>query len=204
MEKKISKNIKSIYELPDDVLVAMDYIRYQDVKFRISQTGLKGPKGQPWAMCLIYIDARTAHDGLDKKFGELNWSFNWKHDDTQKWAIRGILKVKNGEEWIIRSDIGYPQNTKKFSKQDDTEWLKDAISDALKRCAIQFGIGRILYEGPDLFTGGVRVAERNGKKKVTKLDSKGNVEIQEKIRQWYIGMLEDRTGYKIKGESLNF
>lgn len=135
-------------------------------------------------MCLAYIDARTAAEELDKKFGDLNWRFTWRTGSSAMWAVKGQLSVYNSElkEWITRQDVGYPQEGKTNEKADETEWMKDAVSDALKRCAVQFGVGRFLYDAPTLFTYEVKV-DQSGK--VYKLTDLGEKEIQGRINTWY-------------------
>src|SRR5205807_4549569 len=50
------------------------------------------------------------------------------------------LRVKLGDRWITKTDVGSP------SEQPDLgDRLKAAFSDALKRAAVKFGIGRYLY-----------------------------------------------------------
>jgi hypothetical protein len=45
---------------------------------------------------------------------------------------------------VTKSSIGQGQDPEK-AKQEDVEKVKAAVSDALKRCAVHFGIGRFLY-----------------------------------------------------------
>jgi hypothetical protein len=53
------------------------------------------------------------------------------------------LKLKLGDRWITKTDVGSP------SEQPDVgDRLKAAFSDALKRAAVKFGIGRYLYRLP--------------------------------------------------------
>ncbi len=164
-------------------------IKLEDIKFRIAQTGIKD--GQGWATCLIYIDARTANRELNKKYGEGNWMFKWEEIGS-KFAVKGILKVFNKRHgmWLTYEDVGYAQDSKKFdwksgSKEvadpDTTECLKDAVSDAKKRCCVQVGIGEMLYEAPLLWTQKVIVKDD----RVKKLSPIGEKEIQEKINVWY-------------------
>jgi len=50
------------------------------------------------------------------------------------------LRIKLGDRWISKTDVGSP------SEQPDVgDRLKAAFSDALKRAAVKFGIGRYLY-----------------------------------------------------------
>lgn len=155
-------------------------INLKDIQYRIGQSGAKGDAG--WAMCLIYIDARTATEILDKKYGELGWEFDWEQVPENKWAIRGNMQITKDQKIIKRSDVGYPQQGKKYSEPDQTEWLKDAVSDALKRCAVQFGVGRELYDAPLLFTKEVVVGSNGKVKKLTRI---GDQIIQGEINKWY-------------------
>jgi hypothetical protein len=53
------------------------------------------------------------------------------------------LRCKLGDRWITKTDVGSP------SEQPDVgDRLKAAFSDALKRAAVKFGIGRYLYRLP--------------------------------------------------------
>lgn len=176
-------------------------IKLNDIKFRIGSTG-KNKDGIPFATCLIYIDARTAYDELDARYGNLNWQYTWELVEGQKWAIRGILKINNypNKEWIMFSDVGYPNESKKQSwdknqyienSVDDTEWLKDAVSDALKRCAVQVGIGRELYDAPFLYSEEVKVGS-NGK--IYGLTENGKRMIQAQIDKWYLSINTVKNG----------
>lgn len=86
-------------------------------------------------MTFSYVDARAVMQRLDDVLGPEGWDF-------QSTVIPGTDIVR-GELTIggnIRVDYGYPN-----SDQDD-EPVKAASSDALKRCAVMFGIGRHLYD----------------------------------------------------------
>jgi hypothetical protein len=53
------------------------------------------------------------------------------------------LRLRIGEDWITKTDVGGP------SEQGDSgDQRKAAFSDALKRAAVKFGIGRYLYRLP--------------------------------------------------------
>lgn len=83
---------------------------------------------------VAYIDARAVQDRLDEVFGAGGWSFDW-----QPLVIDNAVKVVKGTITIAgvsKSDIG---------DAGDTEPSKSAVSDALKRAAVQWGIGRYLY-----------------------------------------------------------
>jgi hypothetical protein len=50
------------------------------------------------------------------------------------------LKVRIGDEWITKEDVGGQSE-----QPDEGDRRKAAFSDALKRAAVKFGIGRYLY-----------------------------------------------------------
>lgn len=108
-----------------------------EVKFR--PTNVKGNR----AMALAYIDARLVMDRLDDVVGWDNWQDEYtllKDDGT---SVLCTLRVRINGEWITKTDIGG------ISEQpDEGDRNKAAISDALKRAAVKFGIGRYLYRLP--------------------------------------------------------
>lgn len=150
-------------------------INRDEIQYRVGASG-DSSKGK-WAMALVYIDARTAQRELDEKFGD-DWEFTWATVGGHLYAVKGSLKC-NGK---IREDVGYPQELKMKGDANDSEALKDAVSDAEKRCAVQFGIGRFLYDAPKLYTYGVKT---NKTGKVIGFTEEGEQEIESKIDAWY-------------------
>ena len=65
-------------------------------------------------------------------------------------AVKRPLLIRVDGEWIEKWEYGYPNNIREGEVQDD-EPLKSAASDALKRCAWMWGIGRELRRGPLLW-----------------------------------------------------
>jgi hypothetical protein len=53
------------------------------------------------------------------------------------------LRVRLGDEWLTKVDVGGPSE-----QPDDGDRRKAAVSDALKRAAVKFGVGRYLYRTP--------------------------------------------------------
>lgn len=100
------------------------------------------------ALALIYIQSRAVMDRLDDAVGPENWSFDWEPlPAIENWiAVKGNLRVFG----ILKSDVGQ-------ATMDDTEPYKAAVSDALKRCAVHFGIGRYLYEAPNVWWEGSKM-----------------------------------------------
>lgn len=83
-----------------------------------------------------YIDARQVMDRLDAVVGMGGWSDSYRQVGD---AIECSLTVLG----VTKVDVGYPNNP----DHPEDEALKSAFSDALKRAAVKFGIGRFLYSG---------------------------------------------------------
>lgn len=107
------------------------------------------------ALALAYIDARDVMERLDEICGPENWQCRYSHADKKTICEIGI---KIGNEWVWKAD---------GAGDSDVEAEKGALSDALKRAAVRWGIGRYLY---DLETPWVPCQSRdyNGKKQFVK------------------------------------
>jgi hypothetical protein len=99
------------------------------VSWRVGSTN--GPKTD--GMALAYIDARDVMERLDSIFG-INWQCRYSHAEAKTVCEIGI---KVGDEWIWRSD---------GAGNSDVEAEKGALSDAFKRAAVRWGVGRYLYD----------------------------------------------------------
>jgi hypothetical protein len=93
-------------------------------------------KDKTKAIPLAYIDARDVMHRLDDVFG-MDWQCRYSHAENKTICEIGVL-VEG--EWIWRA--GGAGDT-------DIEAEKGAISDAFKRAAVLFGIGRYLYNVPN-------------------------------------------------------
>lgn len=87
------------------------------------------------ALALAYLDARDVMDRLDHAAGPENWQDAYQ--ETAKGRLICTLSVRVNGEWISKSD---------GAGNTDVEGDKGAISDALKRAAVKWGIGRYLYD----------------------------------------------------------
>lgn len=83
--------------------------------------------------CVAYIDARDVMDMLDEVVGPENWQDRYEQVDNSLFCH---LSIRVGDEWITKSDCGMPSNV---------EAEKGEASDAFKRVAVKWGIGRFLY-----------------------------------------------------------
>jgi hypothetical protein len=90
------------------------------------------------ALAIAYLDARAIQDRLDEVLGVEGWQ-----DEYQLLPDGSVickLQLHLGERWITKMDVGSPSE-----QPDGGDRLKAAFSDALKRAAVKFGIGRYLY-----------------------------------------------------------
>lgn len=99
------------------------------VSWRVGSTNQDKTKG----MALAYIDARDVMERLDAVCGPAGWQRSYPHAGT-KTVCR--ISIKVGDEWIGKED---------GAGDSDVEAEKGALSDAFKRAAVSWGIGRYLY-----------------------------------------------------------
>ena len=92
------------------------------------------------ALALAYIDARSVMNRLDTVVGPENWSFDFVMLTLDGKRVKGQLTVCG----VTKSDAG--------EASGEDEPLKAAVSDAIKRAAVHFKIGRYLYYLPDLWS----------------------------------------------------
>jgi hypothetical protein len=93
------------------------------------------------AMAMAFVDARTIQDRLDEVLGVGGWQDDYEvlPDGTVVCRLQVCL---NGV-WLTKVDVGSPSE-----QPDDGDKRKAAFSDALKRAAVKFGVGRYLYRLP--------------------------------------------------------
>jgi hypothetical protein len=101
------------------------------VSWRVGPTNQNKSKG----MALAYIDARDVMRRLDEVCGPENWQNDYPWSDGKRVVCR--IGIKIGDEWIWKTD---------GAGDTDTEGEKGALSDAFKRSAVHWGIGRYLYD----------------------------------------------------------
>ena len=103
-----------------------------EIEWRVGSTTKDKSKG----MALAYLTSRACQDRLDEVVGPDGWQ-------TEIQIVPGgvlcRLGLKIGGEWVWKTD---------GSDNSDTEPFKGGISGAIKRAAVQFGVGRYLYYLP--------------------------------------------------------
>ncbi len=93
------------------------------------------------ALALHYVDARAIMDRLDSVLGIGNWKDEYQSDSEGSISCRLSLRI--GGEWIAKMDVGGESE-----QPDEGDQRKAGYSDALKRAAVKWGIGRYLYRIP--------------------------------------------------------
>lgn len=102
------------------------------VSWRVGSTTGDKKKG----LAFGYIDARDVMERLDDACGPGGWQNRYSHANGKTVCDIGI---KAGDEWIWKAD---------GAGDTDVEAEKGALSDAFKRAAVRWGIGRYLYDLP--------------------------------------------------------
>jgi len=110
-----------------------------DIEWRPQRSGVK-KNGDPYAMTLAYVTNRAVMDRLDAVVGVGNWKNEYKASPNG--GIICKLSIKVDDEWVTKEDGA--ENTK-------VEAVKGGLSGAMKRAAVQWGIGRYLYKLPATF-----------------------------------------------------
>lgn len=103
-----------------------------DIEWRLQSCGEKN--GKFWGKCLAYVTNRAIQNRLDEICGPENWK-----NEYTKAPDGGVLcgiSIKINNEWITKWDGA--ENT-------DIEGVKGGLSGSMKRAAVQWGIGRYLY-----------------------------------------------------------
>jgi hypothetical protein len=93
------------------------------------------------ALALPYVDCRVIRDRLDDVLGIDGWQD--QYTPLPDGGVVCELRCRIGGKWIIKTDVGGPSE-----QPDGGDRLKAAFSDALKRAAVKYGIGRYLYRPP--------------------------------------------------------
>lgn len=102
------------------------------ISWRVGSTTADKTRG----MALAYIDARDVMERLDDVCGVGGWQATYPHAGQKTVCSIGILC---GDHWVWKSN---------GAGDSDIEAEKGALSDAFKRAAVLWGVGRYLYSLP--------------------------------------------------------
>lgn len=112
-------------------------LRADEVELRAAQCGMTR-QNKPYALLLIYKDARVDQRLLDETFGPMNWERKHEVIDGRLYCTVSIWDTQKGQ-WVSKQDVGTESNTEKEKGQ---------ASDSFKRACFNWGIGRELYTAP--------------------------------------------------------
>ena len=112
-----------------------------EIEWRVGPTNADKTKG----IALAYITARAVMNRLDAVFGVGGWQDDYQFipgadGSKNAWVCR--LTVLIDGVWITKADA---------ADESDMESTKGGVSDALKRAAVKLGIGRYLYNLPNVW-----------------------------------------------------
>lgn len=110
-----------------------------EVKWRVQ--GKPFGKQRRYVRLVSYIDARAVSDRLDEVVGPDRWR------NTFREGAQGGL-VCRLEIWVDRDEGGAWVWKEDGAENTQIEGVKGGMSDAFKRSAVQWGIGRYLYRLP--------------------------------------------------------
>jgi len=125
----------------------------KEVQWRLRNANENGGYAIP------YLDSRAIQNRLDTVLGKGNWqnTFITTSTGNPKAPVTNICTISiyfpDRKEWIPRSD---------GAGSTDIEPIKGGLSDAFKRAASMWGIGRYMYELTDIWVD----VEQKGKSKV--------------------------------------
>ena len=108
-------------------------LKAHEIDFRVQRINKSG-----YATLIAYKDARVDMKRLDEVFGVHGWQRDYKQVGSM--MLCGV-SIKHEGEWITKWDTG---------TESSAEAVKGLASDAFKRACFNFGIGRELYDYPDL------------------------------------------------------
>ena len=118
-----------------------------DIEWRAQSCGEKNNKF--WIMCLAYVTNRAIMRRLDDVCGKECWRNEYR-DIPNNGGVECGISIKINGEWVTKWDAA--ENTQ-------VEAVKGGRSGAMNRAAVQWGIGRYLYELESNFG----VVSENGK-----------------------------------------
>ena len=92
------------------------------------------------ALALAYLDARDVMMRLDDVVGPANWQDSFA--ETPKGRVISTISLRIDGDWVSKSD---------GAGDTAVEGEKGALSDAFKRAAVKWRIGRYLYDMPTIW-----------------------------------------------------
>lgn len=108
-----------------------------EIEWRIVKSGITN--GKPWARIIPYIDSRAVQERLDEVVGPDNWQTKLTSSPS---GVLCELSIMIGDTWVSKTD---------GSEETEYHGFKGGCSRALVRAAVLWGIGRYLYNTPEMW-----------------------------------------------------
>ena len=142
----------------------------EDLEWRLQKADENGR----WGIAVPYVTNRAIQARLDEVVGPENW-----YNDFKPWHGNGKKEAQ-----ICGISIYFEERGQFITKWDgaedsDIEPVKGGLSDSMKRAAVQWGIGRTLYNMDTVFVS----VEKQGKSWVIRKDDRS------KLDKAYLDML---------------
>jgi len=111
-----------------------------EIEWKVQTYNHKNRQDATKAMVVPYIQARAIMDRLDEIVGIGNWKDEYLPGPGGGIVCALSLRIDN--EWVTKHD---------GAENSDVEEVKGGISNAFKRAAVKWGIGRYLYTIPKMW-----------------------------------------------------
>lgn len=108
-----------------------------DIEWRVQRAGISGDRA--WLMAVPYITARAVQERFDDVFGPFGWELVFRDiiSDGKTTGCECGITVHTDGRSITKWDA---------SENTNIEAIKGGRSTAMKRAAVQWGVGRYLYQ----------------------------------------------------------
>jgi hypothetical protein len=131
---------KAQAEMPELFSKLSEPFPSEAIDWRVGATNSDKSKG----IALAYLQARPVMDRLDEAIGPENWADTYAPIQDINGTVGFIctLSLRINGEWVSKTD---------GADTSDIEAIKGGISDAFKRAAVKWGVGRYLYDLPNIW-----------------------------------------------------
>lgn len=111
----------------------------KSISWRLGSTTADRTRG----MALAYIDPRDVMERLDEVCGPENWQVEYPFPGCCR------IGIKYGQDWVWKANGAGEAVVREEAKEEERIMKeKGNYSDAFKRAAVLWGVGRYLYELP--------------------------------------------------------
>jgi hypothetical protein len=112
----------------------------EDLEWRVQSCGKKNDK--VWALVMPYVTSRAIMERLDAVCGPQNWKNGFEPGPCG--GVVCVISIRVDGAWIGKWDGADQEEQSEGGQKIDK--VKSALSSAMKRAAVQWGIGRYLYK----------------------------------------------------------